>query len=66
MVMLQFIEISNSILYEQEKAQNQVHEMINAFVSHEMRNPLNSIIAKNIEKHELCNQLRKAISDFYD
>jgi signal transduction histidine kinase len=27
--------------------------MINATVSHELRNPLNSIIAKNIEKEAL-------------
>ena len=43
--MLQFIDISKSILYDMEKAHNVVLSMINACVSHEMRNPLNSIIA---------------------
>ena len=43
--MLQIIDISNSILYDQQKASNQVQEMVNAMVSHEMRNPLNSIVA---------------------
>lgn len=37
-----------SILYNIEKTQTQMLEMINACVSHEMRNPLNSIIAQNI------------------
>ena len=45
MSMLQFIDISKSILYDMEKAHNAVLAMINACVSHEMRNPLNSIIA---------------------
>lgn len=37
--------------------------MINACVSHEMRNPLNSIIACNIEKRELYKELAKAAED---
>ena len=43
--MLQLVNTSGSILYKLEKAHNQVLEMINACVSHEMRNPLNSIVA---------------------
>jgi signal transduction histidine kinase len=53
MVMLQFIDISVSILLDCERAANQMLEMINACVSHEMRNPLNSIVAQNLEKIEL-------------
>ena len=44
-IMLQFIDISKAILYDMEKGHNAVLTMINACVSHEMRNPLNSIIA---------------------
>ena len=43
--MYQFIDISKSILYDLEKSHNVMLELINACVSHEMRNPLNSIIA---------------------
>ena len=43
--MLQFINISSIILYDMEKSQNQLLGMVNACVSHEMRNPLNSIVA---------------------
>jgi len=48
MVMLQVIDISDSILYDNSKAQNEFLSIINATVSHEMRNPLNSICAENI------------------
>jgi signal transduction histidine kinase len=42
--------------------QNQALEMINACVSHEMRNPLNSIVAHNIEKKHLYIKLEKALA----
>lgn len=60
--MLQFIDISKSILYDNQKAQNQGLEMINACVSHEMRNPLNSIVAHNIEKKHLYIKLGKLMT----
>ena len=56
-VMLQIIDISDSILYDKEKAQNTFLALINACVSHELRNPLNSIIAQNIEKEYLIKQI---------
>jgi signal transduction histidine kinase len=62
-IMFQFIDISKSILYDHEKAQNQALEMINACVSHEMRNPLNSIVAHNIEKKHLYIQLGKTLHE---
>jgi light-regulated signal transduction histidine kinase (bacteriophytochrome) len=61
-VMLQFIDISKSILLDIEKTSNQVLEMINACVSHEMRNPLNSIIAQNLEKKYLYEELESKIN----
>jgi signal transduction histidine kinase len=41
-----------------EKEQNQLLEMTNATVSHELRNPLNSIAAQNILKGKLYSELR--------
>ena len=64
--MVQFIDISKNILYDMEKAHNAVLSMINACVSHEMRNPLNSIIAQNIEKEEVYLELLQLIRDFKD
>ena len=50
---IQIIDISDSIFYDQEKAQSEFLGLINACVSHELRNPLHSIIAQNIEKSNL-------------
>lgn len=62
-IMLQFIDISQSILYDMEKAQNQVLSMINACVSHEMRNPLNSIIAQNMESKHVCEEIKDLVTE---
>jgi signal transduction histidine kinase len=43
-VMLCFIDISQNILYNSSKAENDFLSLINSNISHEMRNPLNSII----------------------
>ena len=48
--MLQVIDISDSILYDNTKAQNEFLSIINATVSHEMRNHLNSICAENLQR----------------
>ena len=54
---IQFIDISNTILYDKFKAQNVFLELINACVSHELRNPLHSIIAQNIQKSSLYEEI---------
>jgi len=43
--MMQFSNISPEVLYSQSREHNQLLALINATVSHEMRNPLNSITA---------------------
>lgn len=40
MVMIEFLDISNTILHHQAKQENRFLSMVNAFVSHELRNPL--------------------------
>ena len=60
--MLQFIDISKTILYDMEKGHNAVLSMINACVSHEMRNPLNSIVAQNIEKEGIYKEINLLVS----
>jgi len=42
--MIQIIDISASIFYDKMKEEKHISELINAAVSHEMRNPINSII----------------------
>lgn len=39
-----FIDISQKILYDSSKAESDLLSLINSTISHEMRNPLNSII----------------------
>ena len=42
-IMLQFINVSKDIMYEQVHAENEFLAITNATVSHELRNPLQSI-----------------------
>jgi len=41
--MIQMIDVSAEVLYDFANAEKKLNIMINAFVSHEIRNPLNSI-----------------------
>jgi signal transduction histidine kinase len=45
LILFQIIDISNKIMYGQSKAKREFLSLINASVSHELRNPLNSIVA---------------------
>jgi signal transduction histidine kinase len=42
--MICFVDISQKILYDTSKAEGELLSLINSTISHEMRNPLNSII----------------------
>ena len=53
MKMIQIVDVTPHILYTEYKAKIEFVSMINACVSHELRNPLNSIMAINIEKQAL-------------
>ena len=60
MTIIQVVDISSTILneFDQQRAQNEVLNVINACVSHELRNPLNSIQAQNLKKKVLYQKLR--------
>ena len=61
--MIQIIDVSKDIMYDKEKAHNELLNLINATVSHEMRNPLNSIHSQNIENKALYEELEELIKD---
>lgn len=61
MVMVEFMDISHTILHHQAKQENRFLAMANAFVSHELRNPLQSIVAQNIKKAKLYEELKNII-----
>ena len=46
-------------MFDQQRAQNEFLNVINACVSHELRNPLNSIQAQNILKKHLYAKLKE-------
>jgi signal transduction histidine kinase len=52
------VDISDKILYGEVKAEHSFLEMINAAVSHELRNPLNSLIGQGTSMKELFNSFR--------
>ena len=55
--MIQIIDVSTDVLYNQEKSHNGLLNLINATVSHEMRNPLNSINSQNVENKALYEKI---------
>ena len=59
--MLQFIDISSSILYDNQREHSNFLGLVNACVSHELRNPLNSIVAENTLKKNVIEQIGKDI-----
>ena len=52
-IMVTFSDISQEIQKNKEKAHKELLIMINATLSHEIRNPLNSIVAFNMQKELL-------------
>jgi signal transduction histidine kinase len=56
--MLCFIDISQKILYDTSKAEGEFLSLINSTISHEMRNPLNSIINQCKIDGVLCQQFQ--------
>jgi len=60
--MLQVIDTSASILLSEEKANSHMLEMINACISHELRNPLNSIIAQSMENGDLYQEMKDIVA----
>jgi len=52
--MLCFSDISQKILYDTKKAEGELLTLINSTISHEMRNPLNSIINQCKIMYAMC------------
>ena len=43
--MVKLVDISDTIHYDQTKEENELLSLINATISHELRNPLNAIVS---------------------
>ena len=59
--MIQIVDISKALLLDKKIMQTQILEIVNASVSHELRNPLNSLISQNIKKEALYKNIQKMI-----
>ena len=55
--MVQFVDVSLNVERQNIKQHNELLNLINATVSHELRNPLNSISSQNIENNFLYDQI---------
>ena len=61
---LQIIDMSDKMLYNELKARQQFVTLIKAAVSHELRNPLNSLIGQIESFMELMKNLKKLKDGF--
>lgn len=61
---LQISDVTSQIQYMEIKAQTEFSSLMNTIMSHELRNPLNSIIAKNIEKSALYQKMLELLNRF--
>ena len=59
--MLKIVDVSMDILYERSLGEKKLLTVINATVSHEMRNPINSINTLNIKSEETNEKLLRLI-----
>lgn len=64
--MLKIIDVSTDILYERANGEKQLLAMVNATVSHEMRNPINSINSQNIKQDQINEKFKMYIEQDFD
>jgi signal transduction histidine kinase len=61
--LIQLVDISDKILYTEVKAEHTFLEMINAAVSHELRNPLNALIGQVCAMKQFFANFKKVIKE---
>jgi nitrogen-specific signal transduction histidine kinase len=59
--MIQLKDITANIYCDQKTAENKLLEQINAALSHELRNPLNCLVAQNMQKDLLYDELENQV-----
>jgi len=60
-ILFQVVDVSKSLLYNKVQAQTEFLSLINATVSHEMRNPLNSILNQNLNLHNILKEMKTIV-----
>lgn len=64
--MLKIIDVSIDILYERANAEKRLLALVNATVSHEMRNPINSINSQNIKQDQINEKFKMFIKQDFN
>ena len=59
--MLQIIDISNEIMCNRVNGEKKLLALVNATVSHEMRNPLNSIHSKILNQSKILDKFQELV-----
>lgn len=57
--MIQILDVSDKILNNEMKFQQKILELINATVSHELRNPLNSLMSQILNFEYIFDSLKQ-------
>ena len=60
---LKFTDVTIKVKHDHIEGKSHILETINATVSHEMRNPINSIISQNIKIEYLVNYLLNTLEE---
>jgi len=61
--MIKVVDVSKEVLYDKSREKNELLTLINATVSHELRNPLNSIVAENSANESLLRNLKQKLTE---
>ena len=61
-ILVQLIDVSDKMLYNEAKAEQQFVALINGAISHELRNPLNSIITEIMQIRILLQSLKTMLT----
>ena len=64
LLIIQIVDVSKNLLYDKMSAKSEFQSLINATVSHEMKNPLNSIISQSLNLKSIIQDFGEAILDF--
>ena len=60
--LVQMVDVSHKMLYNKVKAKKQFLEIINATVSHELRNPLSSLVGQALLMDQFLNQFKEILA----
>ena len=66
---LQVITIRNettTVMFNISNGEKQILRLVNACVSHEMRNPINCILATNLKLKDICREMRELVEALGD